>query len=53
MIIITGATGQLGRLIVEDLLSRVPAEQLGVSRNTLYRRCKRSGIPAQRFRTEP
>jgi uncharacterized protein YbjT (DUF2867 family) len=31
MIIITGATGQLGRLIVEELLSRVPAEQLGVS----------------------
>jgi uncharacterized protein YbjT (DUF2867 family) len=31
MIIITGATGQLGRLVIEDLLSRVPAERLGVS----------------------
>ena len=29
------------------------AEQLGVSRNTLYRRCRRLGIPAQRARTEP
>jgi len=29
------------------------AEQLGVSRNTLYRRCRRLGISAQRFRTEP
>ncbi|HEX4973651.1 MAG TPA: sigma-54-dependent Fis family transcriptional regulator [Steroidobacteraceae bacterium] len=29
------------------------AEQLGVSRNTLYRRCRRLGISAQRSRTEP
>src|SRR5271155_3895316 len=31
MIIVTGATGQLGRAIVERLLSRVPAGQIGVS----------------------
>ncbi|WP_406150093.1 SDR family oxidoreductase [Streptomyces sp. NBC_01012] len=31
MIIVTGATGQLGRLIVESLLGRVPADQVGVS----------------------
>ena len=31
MIIVTGATGQLGRAIVEHLLARVPADQLGVS----------------------
>lgn len=31
MIIVTGATGQLGRLIVEKLLVRLPAEQVGVS----------------------
>ncbi|MFD6191734.1 SDR family oxidoreductase [Streptomyces sp. NPDC060275] len=31
MIIVTGATGQLGRRIVEHLLARVPAEQVGVS----------------------
>ncbi|MCW2888253.1 MAG: hypothetical protein QOE54_1566 [Streptosporangiaceae bacterium] len=31
MIIVTGATGQLGRAIVEDLLHRVPAEQIAVS----------------------
>ncbi|WP_328387420.1 SDR family oxidoreductase [Nocardia sp. NBC_00416] len=31
MIIVTGATGQLGRRIVESLLARVPAEQVGVS----------------------
>jgi NAD(P)H dehydrogenase (quinone) len=31
MIIVTGATGQLGRAIVERLLSRVPADQIGVS----------------------
>ncbi|MEU0302903.1 SDR family oxidoreductase [Streptomyces sp. NPDC006175] len=28
MIVVTGATGQLGRLVVEDLLTRVPAEQI-------------------------
>ncbi|MET9957291.1 SDR family oxidoreductase [Streptomyces sp. NPDC006339] len=28
MIIVTGATGQLGRLVVEDLLTRVPADQI-------------------------
>jgi len=28
MIVVTGATGQLGRLVVEDLLTRVPAEQV-------------------------
>ncbi|MFG3072316.1 SDR family oxidoreductase [Streptomyces sp. NPDC048225] len=31
MIIVTGATGQLGRRIVEYLLTRVPAGQVGVS----------------------
>jgi uncharacterized protein YbjT (DUF2867 family) len=31
VIIVTGATGQLGRGIVEQLLVRVPAHQLGVS----------------------
>ncbi|MEU1489295.1 NAD(P)H-binding protein [Streptomyces sp. NPDC005776] len=31
MIIVTGATGQLGRRIVESLLVRVPADQVGVS----------------------
>lgn len=31
MIIITGATGQLGSQIVERLLDRVPADQVGVS----------------------
>ena len=31
MIIVTGATGQLGRGIAEQLLERVPAEQIGVS----------------------
>lgn len=31
MIIVTGATGQLGRQIVEKLLTRVPAEHVGVS----------------------
>ncbi|CAM5718539.1 SDR family oxidoreductase [Streptomyces violaceorubidus] len=31
MIIVTGATGQLGRRIVEHLLARVPPEQVGVS----------------------
>ena len=31
MIIVTGATGQLGAQIVERLLERVPAEQVGVS----------------------
>ncbi|MBE3009068.1 SDR family oxidoreductase [Microbispora sp. NEAU-D428] len=31
MIIITGATGQLGRGVVEHLLARLPARQIGVS----------------------
>ncbi|MFJ8540781.1 NmrA family NAD(P)-binding protein [Streptomyces sp. NPDC093586] len=31
MIIVTGATGQLGRQIVERLLTRVPVERVGVS----------------------
>jgi uncharacterized protein YbjT (DUF2867 family) len=31
MIIVTGATGHLGRQIVESLLKRVPAERVGVS----------------------
>ncbi len=31
MIIVTGATGQLGSKIVQQLLDRVPAEQIGVS----------------------
>lgn len=31
MIIVTGATGQLGRAIVESLLRRIPASQIGAS----------------------
>jgi NAD(P)H dehydrogenase (quinone) len=31
MIVITGATGQLGRLIVEKLAGRIPVHQIGVS----------------------
>lgn len=31
MIIVTGANGRLGRLVVEELLHRVPAERIGVS----------------------
>jgi len=31
MIIVTGANGQLGRAVVEQLLQRVPADQIGVS----------------------
>lgn len=31
MIVITGATGQLGRLLVEQLVRRVPARQVGAS----------------------
>lgn len=31
MIIVTGANGTLGRMVVERLLERVPAEQVGVS----------------------
>ncbi|RKH64745.1 NAD(P)H-binding protein [Corallococcus aberystwythensis] len=31
MIVVTGATGQLGRLIVEKLVSRVPADRVAVS----------------------
>jgi NAD(P)H dehydrogenase (quinone) len=30
MIVVTGATGQLGRLVVEQLLEKVPADQLAV-----------------------
>ncbi|NVL27645.1 NAD(P)H-binding protein, partial [Pseudomonas syringae pv. actinidiae] len=28
MIVVTGATGQLGRLVIEQLLARVPAEHI-------------------------
>jgi NAD(P)H dehydrogenase (quinone) len=31
MIVVTGATGTLGRLVVDELLARVPAERIGVS----------------------
>ncbi|MDG0813477.1 NmrA family NAD(P)-binding protein [Cohnella rhizosphaerae] len=31
MIVVTGATGQLGQAVVEKLLQRVPADHLGVS----------------------
>lgn len=31
MLIVTGATGQLGKLVVRALLARVPAERIGVS----------------------
>ncbi|MBB5867255.1 uncharacterized protein YbjT (DUF2867 family) [Allocatelliglobosispora scoriae] len=38
MIIITGGTGQLGSQIVEQLLGRVPADQVGVSVRDVDRR---------------
>ena len=31
MIVVTGATGKLGRAIVEALLDRVPADRIGAS----------------------
>lgn len=31
MIVVTGATGQLGRAIVQQLVARLPADQIGVS----------------------
>ncbi|MFB9335907.1 NAD(P)H-binding protein, partial [Actinoplanes octamycinicus] len=31
MIVVTGATGRLGSQVVERLLSRIPADQVGVS----------------------
>ena len=31
MIVVTGATGKLGKLIVEELASRMPPEEMGVS----------------------
>src|ERR1700710_2184154 len=31
MIIVTGANGQLGRGVVEQLLARIPADQIGLS----------------------
>jgi len=31
MIIVTGATGQLGRAIVQQLLGRIPASEIGIS----------------------
>ena len=31
MILVTGATGQLGRLVVEGLLEKVPAGQVAVA----------------------
>ncbi len=31
MIVVTGANGALGRAIVQQLIGRVPAEQVGVS----------------------
>ena len=31
MIVVTGATGKLGKLIVEELASRMPPEEIGVS----------------------
>lgn len=31
MIVVTGATGKLGRLIVEELLSRMPSSEIGAS----------------------
>jgi NAD(P)H dehydrogenase (quinone) len=37
MIIVTGATGKLGRRVVEQLLLRVPAEQVGVSVRDPYK----------------
>ncbi|MGI5160820.1 SDR family oxidoreductase [Microbispora sp. CA-102843] len=37
MIIITGATGQLGRGVVEHLLARIPADRIGVSVRDIVR----------------
>jgi NAD(P)H dehydrogenase (quinone) len=37
MIIVTGANGQLGRAIIERLLTRVPSEQIGVSVRDPYK----------------
>lgn len=34
MIVVTGATGKLGRIVVEDLLTRLPADQLAVVART-------------------
>jgi len=31
MIVVTGASGQLGRAVLERLLDRLPAEQVGAS----------------------
>jgi uncharacterized protein YbjT (DUF2867 family) len=31
MIVITGATGQLGRLVVDELLKKVPAREIAVA----------------------
>ena len=31
MIIVTGATGQFGRMVAERLLELIPADQIGVS----------------------
>lgn len=31
MIVVTGATGQMGRQVVEGLLEMLPADQIGVS----------------------
>jgi len=44
MIIVTGATGKLGRAVVERLLDRLPAEQIGVS----VREPEKAGALAQR-----
>ncbi len=31
MIVITGATGKLGKLVVEELAARIPCNEIGVS----------------------
>lgn len=43
MIIVTGATGQLGRAIVEQMVGRAPADQVGVS----VRDPRASGVPVK------
>ncbi|MER7397629.1 SDR family oxidoreductase [Streptomyces sp. NPDC000151] len=43
-IVVTGATGQLGRLVIEELLARVPAEQVAA---VVRDRAKASSIAAR------
>jgi len=40
MIVVTGATGQLGRLVIANLLKRVPANQIRRDRTHAIQRCR-------------